>query len=67
MNENEKYWMMKAMRVYGGSFVKALAMAWMYADVFNWSRLEKAFPDYIKKYQEMGRRLEEKSKEKGGK
>lgn len=35
-----------AMRVYGGSFIKALAEAAAHADEVNLKRLRIAFPDY---------------------
>jgi hypothetical protein len=38
------------MRTYGGSFVKALAEAYSKADLDNTVRIEKTFPEYMKKY-----------------
>jgi len=38
------------MRVYGGSFVKALAHAMLLADATNFATLKGAFPTYWKHY-----------------
>ena len=42
--------MAEAMRLYGGSFVKALGAAFTAADPTNMQRLLDAFPDYVQKY-----------------
>lgn len=39
----------------GGSFVKALGECFFKADRENWSRLEKAFPEYVKEYKDRAR------------
>jgi hypothetical protein len=41
------------MNNYGGSFVRALARAFEYADADNFARLKAAFPDYWARYAEM--------------
>ena len=53
MTHDEKLNVIRAMRTHGGSFVRALAEAWMYADSDNCARIEKAFPEYVAKYQEI--------------
>jgi len=40
------------MQNYGGSFVKAIAEAWLHADPNNRKKLEETFP-YFKEYDEM--------------
>lgn len=42
-----------AMAKYGGSFVKALAECFYRADRVNFTRLQEAFPNYWKEYEEM--------------
>ena len=64
MTENEKHWMLRAMKVYGGSFVKNLSMAWMCADNANSDVSEKAFPSYVEKYLNMGKHLQEIEEDK---
>lgn len=55
MNHNEKLKMVEAMKVYGGSFVEALAECFIRADENNLKKLCDAFPDEVKKYQEFAR------------
>ena len=43
----------KEMRKYGGSFVRALAEAFVYADENNLERLKTAFPEIWGKYKSM--------------
>ena len=50
MTHNEKLITIKAMQMYGGSFVKALAAAWLLADDDNAAKIEHAFPAYMAKY-----------------
>lgn len=50
MDEINKFETIGNMSIYGGSFVKALAVAYAKADSTNSARIEMAFPDYIKKY-----------------
>jgi hypothetical protein len=40
------------MKLFGGSFVKALAECWLRADRGNKTKLEEAFPDYFLEYGE---------------
>lgn len=54
--------MFEAMRRDGGSFVKALALALVWADVDNYSRLEKAFPEYFEKYREIANKQNDNTK-----
>lgn len=62
--EEKDYWTIRAMRVYGGSFVQALAELAIHADPENLSRIKKAWPEYWKNYEEMGQQGEgEKVKE----
>ena len=41
------------MNNYGGSFIRALARAFEYADDANFRRLKAAFPDYWARYEEL--------------
>lgn len=45
-----------AMRRYGGRFVRKLGAAMDAADPSNYATLARAFPAYIKKYEELGER-----------
>jgi hypothetical protein len=47
---NEKLITIRAMKRYGGSFVKALAEAFLLSDEANEKRIEAAFHDYMIKY-----------------
>ena len=47
--------MVKAMQNYGGSFVKCLADLLQRADHINYSKLEKTFPEYFKRYRKMAK------------
>lgn len=42
-----------AMETYGGSFVRALALAFRHADVQNQARLRTAFADVWEKYRKL--------------
>ena len=64
MDNDVQYWMLEAMNLYGGSFVKNLSEAWQCADQFNSKKLEQAFPEIMKEYIEMGKRLQVLLKEK---
>ena len=57
MNADDKYWMRRAMTIYGGSFAKALGEAWAYADDINSAKLSAAFPELVEKYAKMGKIL----------
>lgn len=59
MNQDEKLAMCRAMRVYGGSFVKALSECFILADSENQERLEAAFPEYVEQYREWAKRMED--------
>ena len=58
--EEEKYIVYTAMERFGGSFVQALGKALMMADVNNVLRIKNAFPEYWKKYLEIGLKMEER-------
>lgn len=53
MQASDRAEVIKAMRLYGGSFVNALAMAWERADEINAAKIEAAFPEYIERYKAM--------------
>ena len=57
------YWTMKAMKQFGGGFVKALADAMAQADHANVEKIKKAWPEYMAQYEAMGQKLRE-AKEK---
>lgn len=42
-----------AMSTYGGSFVQALAQAWLRGDPVNRDRIRVAFPEYWTQYHEL--------------
>ena len=50
MTRNEQIYTAKAMKRYGGSFVKALGEALLLADVDNAERIRRAFTDYWANY-----------------
>lgn len=54
------YWMIRAMEVYGGGFINSLANCFQHANSDNTQRLLNAFPDYVKQYAEMGKKMREK-------
>lgn len=60
MNEEKKYWLIRAMQVYGGSFAKALAEAWQCADVGNARKIEETFADLIKTYENLALKLKKR-------
>lgn len=49
--------MVRAMKVYGGSFVVALSECFILADTSNLSKLFTAFPEIVIQYSEMARHL----------
>lgn len=57
MDEITKYWTVKAMQEYGGSFVKNLGAALQSADAYNTLRIQQAFPDYIEQYMDIGLKM----------
>lgn len=58
------YWTMKAMKAYGGGFVKALADAMAQADHVNLKKIRDAWPEYMAQYEAMGRKLREAKERK---
>lgn len=50
MNRDMKLTTIRAMKMYGGGFVKSLADLWLQADESNSAKIEAAFPEYIDKY-----------------
>lgn len=50
MTSDERLYTAKAMKKFGGSFVKALGECLLLADSDNVKRLEAAFPEYLEKY-----------------
>lgn len=50
----EHYWMRRAMREFGGSFVRSLAECLETADAQNYNKLEDAFREYVKEYMRGG-------------
>jgi hypothetical protein len=45
-----------AMEMYGGSFIKALAIAWACADPINRATIKAAFPAYWRQYRDLAER-----------
>lgn len=58
------YWTIKAMKAYGGGFVKALAEVCSHADDTNLERIKLTWTGYWKQYEEMGKSLERNQREK---
>ena len=50
MDINDAYQAAFSMRDQGGSFVKALALAWFVADDDNREKLQTTFPEYFTRY-----------------
>lgn len=50
MNSDERIQTIRAMRRFGGSFVRALASALEVADEHNAAKLVAAFPEYMRTY-----------------
>ncbi len=50
--EKDTY-MIEAMEIYGGSFVKALAAMLWQADPINYKKLAETFPEYFEQYKKM--------------
>ena len=50
MSDDEKFMTIRAMKQFGGSFVKSLADTWMLGDEENRARIECAFHEYMVKY-----------------
>lgn len=49
--------MIDAMDTFGGSFVKSLANAMMHADSINYLKLIDAFPEYVRQYVDMAKKM----------
>ena len=56
MNEQDEY-TLRAMHIYGGSFVKCLGEAARHADAENLMKIKTTWPEYWAQYEEMGVRL----------
>jgi len=50
---NEDFKIVSAMEVYGGNFVKKLAVAFRAADPVNFQKLKDAFSEYWEAYTEL--------------
>lgn len=50
---NEDLKVVRAMEMYGGSFVKHLAQLALVADPLNFRKIKETWSDYWKKYQKM--------------
>ena len=55
--EDTNYWTMKAMKRFGGGFVKAIADMMAQADPVNIGKIKTTWPEYWKQYEEMGASL----------
>lgn len=53
----------RAMRLYGGSFVQALADAYLHADEDNARRIREAWPEYWAQYTDHAERLRQREQE----
>lgn len=51
--KTSEYEILEEMTVYGGSFVKQLALLYRMADASNKKKLEETFRDYFVKYDDM--------------
>lgn len=50
MTNDQRAAMIRAMRIYGGSFAAAIAQSYELADSNNAARLDGAFPDFVARY-----------------
>lgn len=50
---DQEYGVVEKMELYGGSFVKALAICFYKADNINFKKLKNTFPGYWKQYEDM--------------
>lgn len=55
--EDQDYYTLRAMSIYGGSFVKALAVLAWSADPNNLEKIKGTWPEYWSEYQKMGEKL----------
>ena len=62
MSEITDIEILRCMEQRGGSFVRALANAAMYADDHNLERLKRAFDCYWSTYREMAKAMKEQAK-----
>lgn len=62
LRAEECYYVCLGMKVYGGSFAKALGQALNLADVNNQGLIRMAWPELWKQYLEMGKLIDEKRK-----
>jgi len=53
VDEITDYQIADAMKAIGGSFVRALGLAWFAADLINREKLKAAFPEYWEEYREL--------------
>lgn len=51
------YYTMKAMDIYGGSFIQALADLARHADSYNLTKIKECWPGYWKLYEDLSMRL----------
>ena len=56
-----KHRTIEAMRQHGGSFVRALAEAWLRGDELNRQKIEAAWRETWLRYEAMAERMEEKA------
>ncbi len=63
MKQEDAYYMIIAMKRYGGSFVVQLANLLQVADSNNFAKLEDAFREYFAQYAEMAKKIEAEGKE----
>lgn len=57
------FYVIRAMRVYGGDFVQALAEAYNRADEENSRRIRETWPEYWQQYSEMAEQLKKEENE----
>ncbi len=62
-NEPSNAEIIGAMKTYGGSFAKSLAIAMCHADGTNLKRLIAAFPDFMQNYSDIAKRNRNKSEQ----
>jgi len=64
MNEKD-YWIIEAMRKFGGGFVRALAEAASQADPENLSKIKSTWAKYWEDYEDRGRKLRDEYGDEG--
>jgi len=60
LDDEDVYWMIRAMERFGGSFVQQLARLLQLADEDNTRRILETWPEYVDKYVDMGHTLKER-------